>query len=75
MFFSVLLFCFLFIFYIIYDIINDIKSFIEKETTMATLPNSYLNKLIAVEECFVELIERDVITKEMLEEFGLESYG
>lgn len=47
----------------------------EEKVTMATLPNSYLNKLIAVEECFVELIERDVITKEMLEEFGLESYA
>jgi|GEM_PF-6881497 hypothetical protein len=48
----------------------------EKENvTMATLPNSYLNKLIAVEECFMELVERGVITEEMLEEFGLESYG
>ena len=53
---------------------NRIMSEKEK-TTMATLPNSYLNKLIAVEECFMELIERDVITKEMLEEFGLESYA
>lgn len=47
----------------------------EEKVTMATLPNSYLNKLISVEECFMELVERDVITKEMLEEFGLESYA
>lgn len=40
----------------------------EKET-MATLPNSYLNKLFKIENFVEELIEQGRISQEELEQF------
>lgn len=44
----------------------------EKET-MATLPNSYLNKLFKIENFVEELIEQGRISQEELDQFLKES--